>query len=100
MIKIPYIEPQMRNIFDTYIEILANLIAKPGELNYVITKLIHEYLGSVVEYLGTDFHYIDLNEVVGVLECAKQELYRQIAAKYEDVKKNEHGSISELDKEN
>jgi len=32
------------------------------------------------------------------LECAKLELYRMIAAPYEDTKIKENGSVSDLDK--
>jgi len=30
---------------------------------------------------------------VGVLECAKMELYRRVAAPYEDKKKEENGDV-------
>jgi hypothetical protein len=57
-----------------------------GELNYTITKLIDTYLGD-------SFHYADINAVVGVLECAKLELYRRLAAPYEDKKRVENGDV-------
>ena len=50
-----------------------------GELNYTITRIIDQYLGESLSYST-------LNEVVGVLECAKLELYRRLAAPYEDRK--------------
>lgn len=65
-----------------------------GELNYCISYLVHNYLQS-----KEGLRYININEVIGVLECAKLELYRQIAAPYEDIKKKENGSVSILDKE-
>ncbi len=52
----------------------------PGELNYVISKKIDAYLGR------QNLSYAALNEVIGVLECAKLELYRRIVATYEDSK--------------
>jgi hypothetical protein len=58
----------------------------PGELNYVITKLI-------VEYLGNTESYTKYNEVVGVLECAKLELYRRRIAYYEHIKMLENGDV-------
>ena len=60
----------------------------PGELNYVLTRLVDEYLtrkGGV--------RYTHLNEVVGVLECAKLELYRRLAAPYEDEKRRQSGDV-------
>lgn len=62
-----------------------------GELNYILSRMIHQYI--------TDHGlcYACINEVVGVLECVKLELYRQIAAPYEDIKKAENGPVSTLD---
>jgi len=37
--------------------------------------------------------YANINEVIGVLECAKLELYRRIAVPYEDVKKEQSGDV-------
>ena len=93
----PYIKN--RGEFDNRIcdvcpETVGALCKNPGELNYVITCIAHGYI------MDGDLNYKTLNEVVGVLECAKQELYRQVAAPYEDIKKTENGNISELDKEN
>jgi len=66
--------------------------ANAGELNYCISKLVHNYILR----LGP-LNYAQVNEVVGALECAKLELYRQVAAPYEDKKKSENGPVSELD---
>lgn len=59
-----------------------------GELNYKITKLINDY---ITRQGGVKYQLI--NDVVGVLECAKLELYRRIAAPYEDKKKQENGEV-------
>lgn len=58
----------------------------PGELNFIITALVARYLGPHARYSG-------FNEAIGVLECAKQELYRRILAPYEDTKLGEHGDV-------
>lgn len=60
-----------------------------GQLNYVITKACDEYLHRN----GDTPTYFDYNEVIGVLECAKLELYRRIIAAYEDVKLLENGDV-------
>ncbi len=60
----------------------------PGELNFVITDVVDDYLGR-----SLGINYAKINEVIGVLECAKLELYRQIAAPYEDEKKAENGDV-------
>lgn len=66
--------------------------ATVGQLNYVVTKIVHNY----IEYYG--LNYGRINEVIGVLECAKLELYRMVAAPYENKKMAENGPVSELDK--
>jgi hypothetical protein len=78
----PYIHPDDRS------QILSGRkIESAGELNYVITTLINEY----ISYNGKNYN--NLNEVVGVLECAKLELYRRIAAPYEDIKIEANGDV-------
>lgn len=59
-----------------------------GELNYAITRLVDDYL---IQKGGVRYRH--LNEVIGALECAKLELYRRIAAPYEDQKLNESGDV-------
>jgi hypothetical protein len=59
-----------------------------GELNYAITRLVDQYL---IDKGG--IRYAHLNEVVGALECAKLELYRRLAAPYEDEKIREAGDV-------
>lgn len=58
-----------------------------GELNYAITKLCVDYTSFMGEC------YTTINEVIGALECAKQEFYRRVAAPYEDKKIKENGDV-------
>lgn len=60
----------------------------PGELNYVISCTIDKYLSEKAL-----FNYTNINEVVGVLECAKLELYRRLAVTYEELKQQENGEV-------
>ena len=60
-----------------------------GQLNYGITSMIDEYL---VEY-GPTTSYAAINEVIGVLECAKLELYRRIAAPFENLAMLRNGDV-------
>ncbi len=61
----------------------------PGHLNYVISKLCNGFL--------TDRHsYTNFNEVVGVLECAKQELIRRLLVPYEKDKCFENGEVYDI----
>lgn len=61
--------------------------ADAGELNYAITRIVDSYIVS------KGLRYANINEAIGALECAKLELYRRIAAPYEDQKINESGDV-------
>lgn len=50
----------------------------PGELNYCLTKIM-------VNYMGEGPRYSDVNEIIGAVECAKQELYRRVAVPIEEI---------------
>ena len=58
-----------------------------GELNYAFTALITDYLQCY------GLNYANLNLCIGALECAKLELYRRMAAPYEDTKCAESGDV-------
>ena len=58
-----------------------------GELNYLITLLIQDYL----EYKNES--YQTYNDIIGALEGAKLELYRRKIAPYEDKKIKENGDV-------
>lgn len=84
----PYVKPEERK------RILEG--GKPesaGELNYAITVLIREYLREKAHYANDPLHYEDYNEVIGVLESCKIELYRRVIARYEDEKIEENGDV-------
>ena len=69
----------------------SNISNNSGELNFQITMLINSYLKR------KGVSYTNLNEAIGVLECAKLEIYRRLAAKYEDRKISENGDVYSLD---
>lgn len=83
----PYIKQDDRDFFDERLTFKVKAIHTPGELNYCITKLVDHYLSSHGK------NYASINEVIGVLECAKLELYRRIASPYEDGKIQENGDV-------
>ena len=65
----------------------------PGELNFAITVLVDSYLQE-----KGGIRYSHLNEVIGAIDCAKLELYRRVAAPYEDKKIAENGDVYRSDK--
>ena len=83
----PYIKQDYRNTLNVDLVGLRNTInALPskdvcGILNYVITNL----LNTIPEQLNnSNWNYATINSAVGVLECAKQEFYRRLAAPYQN----------------
>jgi len=79
----PYIDTDARTRIDS-----GEPPGDPGELNYAVSRLIDDYLVR-----RGRLRYSHLNEVIGVLECAKLELYRRLAAPYEDLKREESGDV-------
>jgi len=84
----PYIAKEDRDRLEIDPEGVCDEPQTPGELNFVITDVIDTYLLN-----RHHLSYQALNEVVGVLECAKLELYRRVAAPYEDKKCVENGDV-------
>jgi len=89
----PYIKKNDRNEYDPQILGLAEKIremtrseGRAGHMNYTITRLI-------LAVYGEKLRYADHNEVVGMLECAKQEFYRRATAPYEDEKITSEGDV-------
>lgn len=92
----PYIKQEQRVQVDTQIKELANSILNTigddktqcaGVLNYAITKLLSEV------YTLNKVRYNDLNEIIGMFECCKQEFYRMCITPYENLKLLENGSV-------
>lgn len=84
----PYIKLAARNRFEKQLnDIMHNLPADAGELNYLISRIVDIY----IQVKGKN--YANLNEVTGVLECVKQEYYRRVVSPYEDKKISENGDV-------
>lgn len=78
----PYIPKSQRNKIN---QASHGVLDNAGALNYTLHQLVHEYLDQ------NKITYQSLNDVIGVLECAKQEIYRRIASDYEDRKILQNG---------
>ncbi len=88
----PYIKKQMRPGFDPHLKSIGPHTIDPGDLNYCITVLVHEYLKA------HGVSYTVMNDCIGVLDSAKMEFYRRIVVPYEDKKIKENGDIKVLRK--
>ena len=84
----PYIDQEHRDKLDPHIEELTEILRNMGDLNYTITKLCDAYLSTEV-----GIRYARINDLIGALECAKLELYRRVAAPYEDTKVTHNGDV-------
>ena len=90
----PYINRTDRAKYQKVLAELASLVPsdpkeRAGNMNYVISLLIHKVYGG-------SMRYADHNEVLGVLSGVSQEFYRRFTAPYEDKKIKEQGDLTEL----
>ena len=76
----PYITPELRD------SALYNPM-KAGELNYAVTSVLVDYIALKGK------SYQTYNDIIGVLECAKLELYRRLISILEDQKCYENGDV-------
>lgn len=77
----PYIDDRLRE------DLRFRAPETTGELNYTLADTVDRYL------FRRGVNYKTLNDVIGVLECLKLEVYRRIAAPYEDRKLSENGEV-------
>lgn len=85
----PYITEERREKLKTEITKKLNYeqIQTAGELNYAFTIIMLEYIRRRGKTYQT------LNDVLGALEGAKLEIYRRVAAPFEDQKAQENGDV-------
>ena len=89
----PYIKKERREDFREYFPwrnprgVYGDSPTNPGDLNYIITTILRQYIRN------KSISYSSINEAIGVLECAKMELYRRIAVPYEEGKMEENGDV-------
>lgn len=93
----PYIPQENRIIIDDKIKNIIDHVClediKIGEINYIITTLLNAYITQKHE--KSQFNYDVCNNLIGVLECAKQELYRRVIVGYENFKIEQNGDVYE-----
>ena len=77
----PYISPKWRT------DLLDHYPKDVGELTYCLTVEVDRYLER------HQLSYAHIAEGVAALECAKLELYRRVAAGYENGKMHENGDV-------
>lgn len=90
----PYIKQEYRELLDFHIDSLVDQINNnfqpeevDGILNYTITRILTNN--------SQKWRYRDVNRNIGVLECAKFELYRRIGNCLEDNAVLKNGDLNE-----
>jgi len=83
----PYIKQEKRDHLELDLVSLADFIECAGDLNYVITRLLNEW----IKRKGQSYQVY--NDFIGALECCKLEAYRRKIAPYEDIKIEENGDV-------
>lgn len=63
-----------------------NITEYAGNFNFFISSIMNKLL------LG-NMSYSIINELIGALECTKLELYRRMAAPYENIKSDTNGDV-------
>ena len=79
----PYITQEDRDLVEQSLE----PISTPGQLNYLFTSAIAQYVRD------NKLSYQTINDIIGALEGAKLEFYRRIATPYENEKLTTNGDV-------
>ncbi len=94
----PYIKKEERERYDESIDKITYLLLdkfpgdnhkhfQVGDLNYIISSIVWELFDANPSYTRG-------NELVGVIECVKQEFIRRKLNGYEDLKIAENGDLT------
>lgn len=85
----PYIKKSDRKQFDKILDLINEKtdLSSPGLLNYLFTNI------SLIYLTHQEVSYQSYNDIIGVLECVKLEMYRRKVSKYEDKKIKENGDV-------
>jgi hypothetical protein len=83
----PYIPRERRNfLLGKFMDDLQSVDLSAGDLNFIISNLLWRQFRK-------ERSYAKANELAGVLECAKLEMYRRLIVPYENQKQVQNGDI-------
>jgi len=85
--------PYIRSI-ERIDRIVNKNLTGPGKLNYIISIHLNEYIKE------HGLNYQTLNDILGAVEGAKLEIYRRVAAPYENSKIAENGDVFDYNSQN
>lgn len=84
----PYISQADRRLLGGEYADNFPLMEGAGQLNYMLTLLIHWYFKT------NGKNYQAINDIIGALDGCKMEFYRHVVAPYEDGKIKENGDVA------
>jgi len=93
-VVMPYIHPHARRQWIRFLQPLIDQISgetEVRELNYLITSILAKACSTHLNARTPAYH--EINKAVGVLECAKLELYRRLGGPGKDLKWQQHGDV-------
>ena len=89
----PYIPKSEKDRVDKGLVALhLSEINNAGALNYAVHQVIAKYISQNKD------DYQTYNDIIGVLDCAKMELYRRVISDYEDKKILQNKDVPPYDK--
>jgi hypothetical protein len=81
----PYLKPENRKPMDEIVQLMMDMnVSFNGDINYILFKLAKRTVKP---------SYANYKNVCGELECCKLEIYRELVAPYEEIKKKENGIV-------
>ena len=89
----PYIKKEDRDKYEHATAVIAAILAGipsdrlGGELNFVIYSIVKKYFNL------SEMKYAKINTIMGALECSRLEVYRRLAAEYEDGAIDRNGDV-------
>lgn len=86
----PYVTETRRDLLNPAINELGDFMQDVGDLNYIITRLTLRLL------VRQGLNYENINSTLGTAQLAFAEMYRRIAAEYEDLKLRQNGDVPEM----
>jgi len=97
----PYITQKERDELDPLINKLWELCGQfrvRGRINYCCTRLIHLWcIEQMRKIKSLTKKYDIVNDAHGILNCIADEFYNAVVVPYEKLKREENGSVSQLD---
>lgn len=88
----PYIVKTEREQIDYYVDGVLESCHSWGAVNYAVSTLVTKFLKHIC--FSGKLSYENLQNAMGLFECAKEEFYRRVVVPYEEKKIKENGDVA------